>query len=139
LRSEVTDNLRILLFCRVKAAQVSGKTLDGTNMLAASSSEIASMIDDAIRDFTWLSEQYRHWFASHRVEPKPISIAETSEGTARAEFWLLTDHTGVDDSSFRIIYDEARKRFGRECVLENDIPLFLGVYPTLQDALDEII
>lgn len=49
-----------------------------------------------------------------------------------------TDHTGVDDSSFRIIYDESRKRFGRECLLENDVPLFLGVYPSLEDALQEI-
>ncbi|MEA2239360.1 MAG: hypothetical protein QOC81_4084 [Thermoanaerobaculia bacterium] len=74
---------------------------------------------------------------SHR--PSPVSLAEDYEGTKWEEFWLVTDYTGADDSSFRIMYDDGRQGFGSECLLDTDIPLFLGVYPTLEDALEEIL
>jgi len=108
-------------------------------MIATTAADILAKIEAGVSEFTWLSAAERAWFAAHRILPRPVSLAEDSEGTKWEEFWLVTEHTGADDSSFRIVYDDGREGFGRECLLDTDVPLFLGVYPTLEDALDEIL
>src|SRR5258706_728437 len=101
-------------------------------------SEVSARVDAAAQAFDWLSAEYREWFDAHRIEPRLISLAHDSDGASREDFWLLTDHTGSNDSPYRIVFDPNLSRFGRECLLNTDLPLFLGRYPSLQDALDEV-
>ena len=54
------------------------------------------------------------------------------------QFWLITDHTGREDASFRIVFDEALRRYGIECTILNNISLFAGFRASLVDAVSDI-
>jgi hypothetical protein len=86
-----------------------------------------------------LPETTRAWFAAHRISPRVASLARNSDGTDLINVWLITDHTGDNDSPYRVYFDESKNRFGRECLLDTGVPLLLGVFPTLLDVLDEIL
>ena len=86
-----------------------------------------------------LAQDTRSWFNLHKVAPRIVSLAKNTDGTDREDFWLITDHTGAQDSSYRIYFDESKDRFGRECILDTGVPLLLGVFPSLRDALEDIV
>jgi hypothetical protein len=108
-------------------------------MTTTGRTRIKERLNAEISAFEFLSEEYRNWFESHRIEPRVISLAHAPDGLKYDDFWLITDHTGQNDSSFRVFYDEAKDQFGRECLLENDVPLLLALYPSLEEVLDDII
>ena len=78
------------------------------------------------------------WFRAHLVAPRPISLARKSDGGNPEQFWLLTDHTGSDDSGFRLVYDDVANQYGIECTIQNGVCLFAGYRATLTDALTDI-
>lgn len=86
-----------------------------------------------------LPDEVQAWFESHRIAPKAVSLAHDSDGKSTEMYWLITDHNGNNDSSFRIYYDESKDRFGRECLLESEIPLVLGVFPSLLSVVEDIL
>ena len=85
-----------------------------------------------------LDRRLDDWFRAHVVAPRPIVLARKSDGGNTEEFWLVTDHTGTDDASFRIVYDDAANRYGIECTIQNGVCLFAGYRATLVDALTDI-
>jgi hypothetical protein len=111
----------------------------GITVVAMDHPRMVDLINSAMAEFEWLLPEYRQWFDNHRIEPRLVSLAVTADGSKVEDFWLLTDHNGSDDSSYRIVYDVRNERFGHECLLSSDVPLFLGAFPSLQDALDEIV
>ena len=100
--------------------------------------ELQIRIDTEVARFSWISSIEMQWFAQHRVEPRSILLAADDEGNDKVECLLLTDHTGANDSSYRVIYNPVQAQFGRELELENGTSLLLGYYPDLEHTLDEI-
>jgi hypothetical protein len=65
------------------------------------------------------------------------SVSLNTEGREWCECYLITEHNGKDDSPYRVAFDPNHKEFVREVTLENDIPHYLGRYPSLEDLVDE--
>lgn len=78
------------------------------------------------------------WLQSHKIPPRRISLSRKTDGSNSEEFWLVTDHTGADDSSFRLVYDDVIGRYGIECAILNSISLFIGFRATLLEAITDI-
>jgi hypothetical protein len=85
-----------------------------------------------------LSPSTREWLRLHLIPPRPIELARKTSGEEAEPFWLITDHNGRDDASFRIVYDDATQRYGIECAILNDICLFAGYRASLADAVTDI-
>ena len=78
------------------------------------------------------------WLQLHALPPRRITLARKTDGGNTEDFWLVTDHTGSDDASFRIVYDDVAARYGLECAIGNDLPLFAGFRASLIDAVTDI-
>lgn len=85
-----------------------------------------------------LSPGTREWLRAHLVPPRPIDLARKTSGESTEQFWLITDHNGRDNASFRIVFDDVEKRYGIECTILNDICLFAGYRASLVDAVTDI-
>jgi hypothetical protein len=78
------------------------------------------------------------WLQTHKIPPRRISLSRKTDGSASEEFWLVTDHTGSDDASFRVVYDDVADRYGIECAILNSISLFIGYRASLSEAVTDI-
>ena len=85
-----------------------------------------------------LAPSNREWLRTHLIPPRPIALARKTDGNDPEQFWLITDHNGRDDASFRIVFDDALHRYGIECTILNDICLFAGFRASLADAVGDI-
>lgn len=78
------------------------------------------------------------WLQSHKIPPRKISLSRKTDGSSAEEFWLVTDHTGADDASFRVVFDDVAGRYGIECAILNSVSLFSGYRATLLEAITDI-
>jgi len=78
------------------------------------------------------------WLKSHYVPPRRIALSRRTDGSDSEQFWLITDHTGSDDSSFRLVYDDVVEQYGIECSILNSISLFTGFRASLLEAITDI-
>ena len=85
-----------------------------------------------------LERQVGLWLQLHKIPPRRISLSRKTDGSNTEEFWLVTDHTGSDDSSFRLVYDDVAGRYGIECAILNSISLFIGFRATLLEAIEKV-
>jgi hypothetical protein len=85
-----------------------------------------------------LAPSVREWLRTHLIAPTPIALARKTDGKDIEQFWLITDHNGRNDASFRIVFDDALRRYGIECTILNDICLFAGFRASLVDAVIDI-
>ena len=99
------------------------------------SAAIAADCAAAIRE---LDPRVGQWLRSHVIPPKRISLARKTDGSDTKDFWLVTDHTGTNDASFRVVYDDTAARYGIECAILNSISLFIGYRETLAEAVTDI-
>ena len=107
-------------------------------MAATDASLAQKEIDSQSVDLSGLPNNIGAWFLQHRVPIKKITLSRDPDGTNPEDFWLVTDHTGNDDTTFRIIYDDLEKKFGYECLMENDVSYFIGFYGDLKTTLDDL-
>ncbi len=85
-----------------------------------------------------LDHEIARWLQMHALPPRRITLARKTDGGGTEDFWLVTDHTGSDDASFRIVYDDVAARYGLECTIGNDVALFTGFRASLVDAVTDI-
>lgn len=85
-----------------------------------------------------LTPALRDWLRTHLVPPRIITLARKTDGGNTEQFWLVTDHNGSDDASFRVVYDDVTKRYGIECTIQNDVCLFAGFRASLAQAVNDI-
>ena len=78
------------------------------------------------------------WLQMHKIPPRRISLSRKTDGSSSEEFWLVTDHTGSDDASFRVVYDDIADSYGIECAILNSISLFIGFRASLLEAVTDI-
>ena len=102
---------------------------------AAASARIAA---DCAAALPALDRRVQLWLQSHIIPPRRITLSRTTDGGNSEEFWLVTDHTGADDASFRVVYDDVVARYGIECSILNSISLFSGFRASLVEAITDI-
>ena len=85
-----------------------------------------------------LPGQIDEWFLAHRIPIRKVTLAKETDGTELEDFWMVTDHTGTGDNTFRIIYDDGAREFGYECLMENDVSYFIGFYGDLRETLTDL-
>ncbi len=98
----------------------------------------ASIAADCAAAIGMLGHETSRWLQLHALPPRRITLARKTDGGSTEDFWLVTDHTGSDDASFRIVYDDVAARYGLECAIGNDVPLFAGFRASLIDAVTDI-
>ena len=72
------------------------------------------------------------------VRAEKIKLAVNSDGRGVSYYWLVTDNIGVNDSSYRVVYDEEQNMFGLECMLANGIEWYMGAYGTFREAIENM-
>jgi hypothetical protein len=59
-----------------------------------------------------LAPDLRAWFEAHQTEPRQIDVLADGSAKHARSVWLVTDHTGTDDSSYRVTYEPSGDVFG---------------------------
>jgi hypothetical protein len=59
-----------------------------------------------------LASDLRTWVTAHLTTPGEITASLDPDGTQLVAVWLVTDHTGADDSSSRLVYEPDADAFG---------------------------
>jgi hypothetical protein len=85
-----------------------------------------------------LKPHLRSWAQQHLIQPRKINLSIDSDGNTSKDFWLVTDHNGKDDSSYRVVYDADEKIFGLEVTLETGIEWYMGAYGTFAEAVENM-
>jgi hypothetical protein len=85
-----------------------------------------------------LAPHLRSWVEAHLIEPRRVELAADADGTSFKTYWLITDHTGKDDSTYRVAYDEEARAFGLEVTLDTDVELYMGTYGTFSETIENM-
>ncbi len=87
---------------------------------------------------TVLAPHLRDWVRDHLIEPRRIRFSVDSDGTSFKDLWLVTDHVGEKDSSYRIVYDESEQAFGLACTLEGGVEWYMGTYGSFSETVENM-
>ncbi len=82
-----------------------------------------------------LPDRLRAWADAHLVEPRMIRAAVDSDGKDWSEFVLVTDDTGQDDGSYRVVYDPTSHTFGTVTEIQNGSLWYLGPDDSFDSAV----
>jgi hypothetical protein len=85
-----------------------------------------------------LAPHLRSWVEAHLIQPRRISLATDMDETSFKTYWLITDHTGKNDSTYRVAYDEDAQAFGLEVTLVTDVELYMGTYGTFTETIENM-
>lgn len=80
----------------------------------------------------------RSWLRNHLIQPRQIKLSTDPHGHSFKDFWLITDHAGKEDSSYRIVYDEDEKVFGLESTLDNGVEWYMGNYGSFSETVENM-
>ena len=67
------------------------------------------------------------WVKSHLISPQKIELLAADNFIDKKIYWLVTDHTGEEDSNYRVVYDE-NGQFGLEMETEDGQHILIGMY-----------
>ena len=59
-----------------------------------------------------LPNHLKTWGELHLIEPKRITVYNSVKSCGQDFAWLITDHNGIKDSGYRVVYNEELKMFG---------------------------
>lgn len=85
-----------------------------------------------------LAPHLRDWLRDHLVDPYQIRFSVDTDGKSFRDLWLVTDHVGGKDSSYRIVYDEIEQSFGLECTLESGVEWYMGIYGSFSETVENM-
>ncbi|MBA2733808.1 MAG: hypothetical protein H0U54_13055 [Acidobacteria bacterium] len=85
-----------------------------------------------------LAPHLRDWVRSHLIQPRQVSFSINQDGTSFKTLWLITDHVGKDDSSYRIVYDEDEQDFGLEVTIDTGVEWYMGSYGTFSETVENM-
>jgi hypothetical protein len=72
------------------------------------------------------------------VAPRVITLFTDLEGSTTDEYWLVTDATGNEDGSYRVIFTEDLDSFGLSVVLEDGRHCCLGFNGEFADTIESM-
>ena len=90
------------------------------------------------RGLAELKPHLRLWAENHIINPRRIELSLDPDGMASVELWLVTDHTGHEDSSSRVVYDEAIESFGLEQTLNTGVEWYMGPYGSFSECVENM-
>jgi hypothetical protein len=100
---------------------------------------ILQQISDSVNTaMPTLASHLKDWVQSHLTLPRKITLANDPDGLEYAEYWLVTDHTGENDSSYRVIYDDNMSMFGIECTLKSGVHWMMGLCGDFVQTIESI-
>lgn len=82
-----------------------------------------------------LAPHLQDWLQAHLVEPRPVRFSADADGNSFKDLWLVTDHTGERDSSYRIVYDERNQLFGLEATLATGVEWYMGSHGSFSETV----
>ena len=85
-----------------------------------------------------LAPHLQSWVHDHLIQPRQIRLSTDPHGNFFRDFWLVTDHVGKEDSSYRIVYDEAGQAFGLESTLDTGLQWYMGNYGTFSETVENM-
>ena len=85
-----------------------------------------------------LDDHLRSWFESHRAHPRQVTAFSDPDGEHAVRVWLVTDDTGHEDGSSRVVYDAVLRSFGLLMEMQNGVSWYMGSYGSLVDAVSAI-
>lgn len=85
-----------------------------------------------------LSGGLRKWAVAHRTPPREIIVSLDPEGARRVAVWLVTDHTGAEDSASRIVYEPITGAFGIAIDLQSGVIWFQGSNDSFAAAVENL-
>jgi hypothetical protein len=80
----------------------------------------------------------RNWVLAHLTTPTQITASLDPEGSQLVGVWLLTEHTGAEDSSSRLVYELEADAFGIVIDLQSGVAWFQGADDSLSSAVDNM-
>jgi hypothetical protein len=89
-------------------------------------------------ELAMLPEDSRAWFEEHRIAPREISVSADPDSARTIRVWLMTDHTGNNDASSRVVYDATTKMFGLVMELRTGVLWYMGSHGSFVDAVESI-
>ena len=100
---------------------------------------IQTEIKDSIKKgISNLPDRLADWTKVHLCNPKKVKLSNDPEGKYFSYYWMVTDNTGTDDSSYRVVYDEKTRMFGLECTLANGLEWYMGAYGTFEETIENM-
>jgi hypothetical protein len=85
-----------------------------------------------------LAPHLQNWLRPHLVEPRLIRLSADADGTSFKDLWLVTDHTGEEDSSYRLVYDGDNHEFGLESTLDTGVEWYMGSYGSFSETVESM-
>jgi hypothetical protein len=85
-----------------------------------------------------LAPHLQSWVRDHLIEPRQVRLSIDPEGKSFNDFWLVTDHLGTNDASYRLVYNEAQQAFGLECTLDTGVEWYMGDYGSLSGTVENM-
>jgi hypothetical protein len=85
-----------------------------------------------------LAPHLQDWLRGHLVEPRPTQFSADADGKSFKDLWLVTDHTGENDSSYRVVYDENNQMFGLESTLDTGVEWYMGSYGSFSETVENM-
>ena len=103
------------------------------------SSDVPGLIKNRVaEELVILPPHLQTWVRTHLIEPRLRKFAVDHDGSSFKHFWLVTDHNGEHDSSYRIVFDDEQEVFGLECTLEAGVEWYMGSYGSFSDAVENM-
>jgi hypothetical protein len=104
-------------------------------MILQTDTSINARVQQAVRDASKeLPPSLRVWVWAHLVEPTQVVLCTNRDTGTQAPFWLVTDHVGLDDAPFRIVFDG--RQFGLELTLEDGVAYLIHRAASLAQAVE---
>ena len=85
-----------------------------------------------------LAPHLRSWADEHLIAPRQVRLALDANGTSFRDLWLVTNHVGINDSSYRVVYDDDTDAFGLECTLDSGVEWYMGNYGSFAEAVQNM-
>jgi hypothetical protein len=105
-------------------------------MFPNDTSDVPTLISSKVaEELSQLPPHLQRWARSHLVEPRLSRFSIDPDGSVHKDLWLVTDHTGEQDASYRIVYDGDEHTFGLECTLDSGVEWYLGNYGSFAEAV----
>lgn len=92
----------------------------------------AALINDLVAaSYGRIDPSMKDWVNTHVMEPRQHTSWDSPDRKRQISLWLVTEHTGYNDTSYRIVWDPATQHFGLETLLADGSSIYQG--PTSED------
>ena len=108
-------------------------------MLMEENKEIPKLIENRVTEgLAVLAPHLQAWVRDHLIKPRRVRLSVEPNGNHSKDFWLVTDHVGRNDASYRLVYNETEQAFGLECTLDTGVEWYMGDYGSFSETVENM-